>query len=66
MVEVGDQMLIVERKKLYQWFFNITKFSDDLLDDLKSLKKWPEKVNILMQKNWIGKSQGCEINFQIR
>ena len=54
----------VERKKLSQWFFNITKFSDQLLDDLKILDGWPEKVK-LMQKNWIGKSFGCEINFTI-
>ena len=55
---------VVERKKLSQWFFNITKFSDNLLADLKSLDGWPEKVK-LMQKNWIGKSYGCEINFEI-
>ena len=55
---------VVERKKLSQWFFNITKFSNELLDDLKTLDGWPEKVKI-MQKNWIGKSLGCEINFQI-
>ena len=55
---------IVERKKLSQWFFNITKFSNALLDDLDTLDGWPEKVKI-MQKNWIGKSLGCEINFQI-
>ncbi len=55
---------IVERKKLSQWFFNITKFSEELLKDLDELKGWPEKVK-LMQKNWIGKSFGCEINFQI-
>tara|TARA_B100000963_G_scaffold332229_1_gene323585 strand:- start:8095 stop:10611 length:2517 start_codon:yes stop_codon:yes gene_type:complete len=54
----------VERKKLSQWFFNITKFSNELLNDLESLKNWPEKVK-LMQKNWIGKSFGCEINFEI-
>ncbi len=54
----------VERKKLSQWFFNITKFADELLSDLNTLKDWPEKVK-LMQKNWIGKSTGCEINFQI-
>ena len=53
----------VERKKLSQWFFNITKFSDELLKDLDLLKNWPEKVK-LMQKNWIGKSTGCEINFK--
>ena len=55
---------IVERKKLSQWFFNIKKFSQSLLDELKKLKNWPEKVK-LMQKNWIGKSYGCEINFKI-
>ena len=55
---------VVERKKLSQWFFNITDFSKELLDDLKSLKGWPEKVK-LMQKNWIGKSIGCEIDFKL-
>ena len=54
----------VERKKLSQWFFNITKFSNDLLNELEMLDGWPEKVK-LMQKNWIGKSYGCEINFEI-
>ena len=55
---------IVERKKLSQWFFNITQFSNELLNDLDQLKGWPEKVK-LMQKNWIGKSFGCELNFKI-
>ena len=55
---------IVERKKLNQWFFNISKFSDELLDGLEKLNEWPEKVKT-MQKNWIGKSFGCEINFMI-
>ena len=54
----------VERKKLSQWFFNISKFSNELLEDLETLKEWPEKVK-LMQKNWIGKSVGCEIDFEI-
>ena len=54
----------VERKKLNQWFFNISKFSDELLSSLDSLDEWPNKVKI-MQKNWIGKSLGCEINFAI-
>ena len=54
----------VERKKLSQWFFNITKFNDELLKDLDDLEGWPEKVK-LMQKNWIGKSYGCNINFKI-
>ncbi len=55
---------IVERKKLNQWFFNITKFSQELLENLDTLKEWPTKVKI-MQKNWIGKSFGCEIDFKI-
>ena len=55
---------IVERKKLNQWFFKITKFSQELLNNLESLKEWPNKVKI-MQKNWIGKSFGCEIGFRI-
>ncbi len=55
---------VVERKKLSQWFFNITKFSNQLLNDLSKLKGWPEKVK-LMQQNWIGKSIGCEINFSL-
>ena len=54
----------VERKKLSQWFFNISKFSQDLLDGLDKLDSWPNKVKI-MQKNWIGKSFGCEIDFKI-
>ena len=53
----------VERKKLSQWFFNITKFSEELLSDLDKLQGWPNKVK-LMQKNWIGKSKGCEIEFK--
>ena len=55
---------VVERKKLNQWFFDITKFSEELLDELDKLDNWPEKVK-LMQKNWIGKSLGCEIDFEI-
>jgi len=54
----------VERKKLNQWFFNISKFSEDLLNGLDKLDAWPNKVKI-MQKNWIGKSFGCEIDFKI-
>jgi len=53
---------IVEKKELNQWFLNITKYSDQLLKSLDNLKGWPEKVR-LMQKNWIGKSEGCEIDF---
>jgi len=54
----------VERKKLNQWFFNISKFSEQLLEGLNELNEWPNKVKV-MQKNWIGKSYGCEITFQI-
>ena len=54
----------VERKKLNQWFFNISKFSDELLQGLNTLELWPNKVKV-MQQNWIGKSYGCEIDFSI-
>ncbi len=54
----------VQRKKLNQWFFNISKFSEELLADLDKLKNWPNKVKV-MQRNWIGKSFGCELNFKI-
>jgi leucyl-tRNA synthetase len=53
---------IIEKKKLSQWFLNITKYSNELLNLLENLKGWPEKVK-LMQKNWIGRSEGCEIDF---
>ncbi len=56
---------VVERKKLSQWFFDITKFSEDLLKGLEELNNWPEKVKT-MQRNWIGKSVGCEIKFNIQ
>jgi len=55
---------IVERKKLNQWFFKISTFSEELLLGLDSLNNWPNKVKT-MQKNWIGKSFGCEIEFKI-
>ena len=55
---------VVERKKLNQWFFNISKFSNELLEGLESLNEWPNKVKT-MQKNWIGKSFGCEIDFKV-
>ncbi len=54
----------VEQKKLSQWFFNITDYADDLLNSLKNMENWPDKVKT-MQKNWIGKSFGCEIDFEI-
>ena len=55
---------IVERKKLNQWFFKISHFSEELLNSLETLNNWPDKVKT-MQKNWIGKSYGCEIDFKI-
>ena len=55
---------VVERKKLNQWFFNISKFSEELLQGLDTLGHWPNKVKV-MQKNWIGKSFGCEVEFKI-
>ena len=55
---------VVERKKLNQWFFNISKFSEELLQGLENLNNWPNKVKV-MQKNWIGKSFGCEVEFKI-
>ncbi len=55
---------IVQRKKLNQWFFNISKFSNELLNGLEKLDNWPNKVKT-MQKNWIGKSFGCEIDFKV-
>ena len=54
----------VERKLLNQWFLYITKFANALLSDLDSLNNWPDNVKT-MQKNWIGKSFGVEINFEI-
>ena len=54
----------IERKLLNQWFLSITKFSDDLIQDLETLKNWPDNVKT-MQKNWIGKSTGAEIDFYL-
>ena len=55
---------LVEKKKLSQWFLKISKYSDELLNDLDKLDHWPNKVKI-MQSNWIGKSTGVEIDFKI-
>ncbi|MCP5075514.1 MAG: leucine--tRNA ligase [Rhodobacteraceae bacterium] len=55
---------LVERKELTQWFFKISEFSEELLEAIDGLKEWPEKVR-LMQKNWIGKSQGLQFNFEM-
>ena len=54
----------VERRKLSQWFFRITQFSDDLLNALDHLERWPQKVR-LMQKNWIGRSEGLRFQFAL-
>ena len=54
----------VERRELTQWFFKITDFAEELLDGLKSLDGWPEKVRI-MQENWIGKSSGLHARFAL-
>ena len=54
----------VERRKLNQWFLKITDFADDLLEGLKGLDKWPDKVR-LMQENWIGKSRGLQFRFRL-
>ena len=53
---------VIEKKKLSQWFLNISKFSDELLNDLQTLDFWPSKVK-LMQQNWIGQSKGTEVSF---
>ncbi|MBA4781666.1 MAG: leucine--tRNA ligase [Rhizobiales bacterium] len=52
----------VEQRELTQWFFRITDFSEDLLNKLDSLDQWPEKVR-LMQRNWIGRSEGLKVRF---
>jgi len=54
----------VEKKHLSQWFLKTSKYSHELLEDLDGLEEWPDKVKI-MQKNWIGKSVGAEIDFKI-
>lgn len=55
---------LVEQRDLTQWFFNITDYSQDLLDSLETLDNWPDKVR-LMQKNWIGKSEGLQIRWEL-
>ncbi|GLS99663.1 leucine--tRNA ligase [Sphingobium jiangsuense] len=55
---------LVEKRKLNQWFLKITQFADDLLEGLKGLDQWPDKVK-LMQENWIGKSQGLQFRFRL-
>ena len=53
----------VEKKKMKQWFFKITEYADELLDEIDNLE-WPDKIKT-MQKNWIGRSIGAEIDFEI-
>jgi leucyl-tRNA synthetase len=53
----------VEKRKLTQWFFRITDYADALIDGLKTLDRWPEKVR-LMQENWIGRSKGLRFRFR--
>jgi leucyl-tRNA synthetase len=54
----------VEKRKLSQWFLKITEYTDDLLDTLKELERWPDRVR-LMQQNWIGRSEGAHISFKL-
>ena len=55
---------LVEQRELTQWFFAITKFAEPLLEALETLDRWPEKVR-LMQKNWIGRSEGLLVRFAL-
>ena len=56
---------VVTKKKLTQWYFKITDYADRLLDDMEQLEgRWPDKV-LLMQRNWIGRSTGAEVEFAI-
>src|SRR5581483_9168414 len=54
----------VEQKDLEQWFFKITTYADRLLKDIDGLENWPDRVKT-MQRNWIGKSEGAEVKFQV-
>ncbi len=55
---------VVEQRELTQWFFKITDYAQDLLDALDALERWPEKVRV-MQKNWIGRSEGLLVRFAL-
>jgi leucyl-tRNA synthetase len=55
----------IEERFLEQWFFKITEFADPLLDDLKGLESWPERV-VSMQSNWIDRSHGLEVDFPVK
>lgn len=54
----------VTKKELSQWFFKITDYAHQLLDDMNILEEWPERV-LTMQKNWIGRSEGAKVKFKI-
>ena len=55
----------VEKRLLSQWFLRITRYADDLLDALKTLERWPERVRV-MQENWIGRSEGARVFFAVK
>ncbi|MET0027167.1 MAG: leucine--tRNA ligase [Candidatus Thiodiazotropha sp.] len=55
---------LVERREIPQWFIKITDYADELLDEIDALEEWPEQVRT-MQRNWIGRSYGVEMNFAI-
>ena len=55
---------VVEKRELEQWYFKITEYADELLEDLGTLSGWPERVKV-MQENWIGRSVGCEVDFAL-
>jgi leucyl-tRNA synthetase len=55
---------LIEQREMPQWYFRITKFSQDLLDSLEHLDRWPEKVRT-MQRNWIGRSEGLHVRFAL-
>jgi leucyl-tRNA synthetase len=56
---------LVESRQLEQWFFKITDYAERLLNDIELLEGWPERVKV-MQRNWIGKSEGAEVEFEIK
>jgi leucyl-tRNA synthetase len=55
---------LVEQRELKQWFFKITRYADELMDGLDTMPGWPEKVRT-MQRNWIGRSEGAEVEFRV-